>query len=333
MNINTQPTKESWKQGSDASFLQSWEYGEFLSSIGRDIVRFQVEKEGNLFTNIQAIKSTFAGHIAYLYIPHIKIKEREDLTTFLEQAKKDSYAFVRIEPCDEISTKNFTANHTQNLQPQHTLTLDLRKIEEELLADMYKKTRYNIRLAEKKGVEIRKEKNVGIYWNLHTETTRRQKFVTHSKNYIHSLLKTDMTEQYTAYLEDEPLASAIILRSGHTATYFFGASADKHRKVMAPYLLHWKIVQNAKKDGCTSYDFWGFAPPAEEGSESAQCFHTHCWQKNHYLSGVSRFKAGFGGSVTSHPNAQDIVLNPLKYNLYRGYTLLRGKRKVVGHGS
>jgi len=333
MHIKLVTTQQDWEQGTSTPFLQSWGYGKFLSSIGREVKRFSIKNtDSDSSRFVQCIENTALGFAKYLYIPHITI-DQKSLDELLQYAQEHGYAFVRVEPVEELRIKTYETKSTQNLQPQHTLTLDLTETNEDLLSNMHKKTRYNIRLAEKKGVTVRKEKNTALYWNLHTETTLRQGFVTHSKPYIDSLLALTTTEQFTAYLDEEPLASAIMLRSGNTLTYFFGASTEKHRRVMAPYLLHWHMIQYAKEQGCALYDFWGFAPPAEEGSEDAQSFHTHLWKKNHHLSGVSRFKAGFGGHVRSYPNAINIILNPMKYALYTTYGAFRGKKKVVGHSS
>jgi lipid II:glycine glycyltransferase (peptidoglycan interpeptide bridge formation enzyme) len=95
-----------------------------------------------------------------------------------------------------------------------------------------------------------------------------------------------------------------------------GASSNEERNLMAPYLLQWEGIKLAKQLGCKYYDFWGISPAPRAG-EASTCFHNLCWSATHRWTGVTRFKAGFGGSVKEYPQAVDVVLSGWKYGVYR----------------
>jgi lipid II:glycine glycyltransferase (peptidoglycan interpeptide bridge formation enzyme) len=214
---------------------------------------------------------------------------------------------------------------TKNRQIQQTIILDLNKSEEDILTVMHSKTRYNIRLAEKKGVEIKLEKNVDIFWKLNSETIKRDRFKSHAKEYYEEMLTLDNVYQLIAYHEGEPIAANILIYFGDTLTYLHGTSASKKRNLMAPYLLQWEGIKLAKKLDCNFYDFWGVAPKAENTEKiQTSCFHNFCWPINHALSGVTRFKAGFGGQYVEYSQAFDIITKPWKYKIYILIRKLRG---------
>ena len=307
-------------------FLQSWDYGEFLKSIGRNILRI---KDNDLQS--QCIVSKTKLGIKSVYLPRVDLRQNS-VDKLLNYFNNNNYSFIQIEATNTLEIPNkFKYKKIENLQTPDTLILDTTKSEEELLADMHQKTRYNIKLARKKGVEIKYDKNGEVYWNLHLQTIERDNFVSHSKKYIEELLKLNSTYQVSAYNQNNAIAGAILLRHQDTLYYFFGASSNEDRNLMAPYLLHWEIIKLAKKLDCKYYDFWGMAEFTNENDKAGECKHGLCWKKDHPFAGVSNFKAGFGGKPKTYPEAVEIILNPFKYKLYKLIKFIKGKKIKAGH--
>jgi lipid II:glycine glycyltransferase (peptidoglycan interpeptide bridge formation enzyme) len=188
---------------------------------------------------------------------------------------------------------------------------------------MKQKTRYNIRLAEKKGVVIRKSEDYTIFYKMALATGERDKFGIHSLAYYQKIKELfDSTEQSTlliAFYNEEPIAGIIIFTQGKNAWYMYGASLDSERNRMPTYLLQWEGIKWAKQQGCLSYDLWGIPDHNEEELEkqfAAKDQHDGLW-------GVYRFKRGFGGSIYRSVGAWDKVYLPGLYTLYKMYTRLR----------
>lgn len=181
---------------------------------------------------------------------------------------------------------------------------------------MKQKTRYNIKLAEKKGVKIfvsREEKYITDFCRLVEITAKRDKITSHPEGYYRKMFETipgDILKLYIAEYEGKIIAANLVLFFGKTATYMHGASDNDHRSVMAPYLLQWRQILDAKKTGCERYDFGGVKTGAADSS----------W------SGITKFKTGFAPSAetTKFPGSYDIILRLGKYNSYR--TLQKIKR-------
>lgn len=306
------------------SFLQFWQWGEFQKSAGFGVLRLalpdipdrsrgrRAAREGkNFIEAVQIIKYPLLFGKNYYYLPCFKLANYDRTGYFLEYLKKDRQAvFVRLEPDFEDGLewkriiKNFGLKPSpKNIQPQETTVLNTAKSPEEILAAMKPKTRYNIRLAEKKGVGVR----VGgpgdfeIFWRLMKETIRRDKFSPHPKNYYEKLINSRgdgfSNILFIASAEGEDIAAVIVNFSGDKATYLHGVSSDKHRELMAPYLLQWRAILEAGKRGCLSYDFHGVSEKK--------------WP------GVTRFKLGFGGEVVKYVGSWDYVLRPVWYAAYK----------------
>lgn len=244
------------------------------------------------------------------------------LTTLKTIAKKENAIFLRIDPPLE-KEKKFKGFYTikYGFQPEHTLILDLKKTEEELLKLMKPKGRYNIRLAEKKGVEIIKvnpkdnkkfNAYVDNFYEILKETTQRDQFHGHDKDYYRMMIEmlslSDNAHLYLAEYNSEIIAGIIVTYFKDTATYYFGASGNKDRNVMAPYLLHWYAIKEAKVKNFKYYDFFGIAPSNA---------------KNHPWQGVTEFKKKFGGEEKSYIKAQEYPFKKFLYLIYRIYKRLR----------
>ena len=209
-----------------------------------------------------------------------------------------------------------------NIQPPRTLIVDIRGSEEEILARMKQKTRYNIRLAEKKGVTVRIWDDVDTFHKIMLLTGERDKFGVHSKEYYkraYDLLHPkQMGELFLAEYNRKPLAALFVARNGKRAYYLYGASTEEERNRMPTYLLQWEAMKWAKSHGCEEYDLWGV--PDEDEAALEATFET----RHDGLWGVYRFKRGFGGELKRAVQAMDRVYHPL---LYWAYLLSIGNRE------
>jgi len=227
--------------------------------------------------------------------------------------------FLKIEPDewndvspDTWNLKLETSFH--NIQPPRTIIINIEGAQEEILARMKQKTRYNIRLAEKKGVTVRAWDNIAAFHEMMLLTGKRDRFGVHSLEYYQRAYNLfhpkDMCEILLAEFEGKPLAALMVARSGIHAYYLYGASTDEERNRMPAYLLQWEAMKWAKARGCKDYDLWGI--PDEDEITLEANFES----RRHGLWGVYRFKRGFGGEIKRVSQALDRVYNPLLYKLY-----------------
>lgn len=209
-----------------------------------------------------------------------------------------------------------------DIQPPDTVQLDLTKPLETLLQNCKPKWRYNIRLAEKKGIVVRSffgneaaEKGVPLFYSLYLDTAARDGIAVHSESYYRSLCtlaarnsSTVSITVYTAFFEEKPLASIIVLLYRHEAVYLYGASSNEYRNLMPSYLLQWRAICDAQKAGCRTYDFYGI-PPTDDPA--------------HPMHGLYRFKTGFGGMIIRRIGSIDIPSRRIRYLLYKKAEQLR----------
>lgn len=278
------------------SFLQSKEWADFQKSLGRKIWRID---------SINIIRHDLPFGKSYLYAPRCGGNFLSD--SFFKKirkfSKKESAIFFRVEPQKEISKKalnKFSFKKGRNIQPQKTLILDISQSEKNLLEQMHQKTRYNIRLAEKKGIILRQaqdKKDFEKFWRLLIDTAKKNKFSTHPKKYYEKILETPGTELFLAVYRDKIIAANVVLFHNKQVVYLHGASDYNYRKLMAPHLLQWHQILEAKKRGCLEYDFWGINEKK--------------WP------GVTRFKRGFGGKEIRYMIAYDLVFRPIWYEIYK----------------
>lgn len=329
------PDKHSWNKfvlehaPRSGAFLQSWEWGGFQEAVGKEVRRYQ-DSDSLAQVVSHPLPLGLKGWNLYrgpiVRESGIRNKELGIFDTIIPDLKKTNGLFIHIEPNEEFQVSSFDpAGHhpkgdklqaAKTRQPQHTLIVDLRKHEEFLLSEMHEKTRYNIRLAEKHGVQIKKSDSIDDFLKLLKETAKRDQFSTHPEIYYRKMVETmPEVKLFVAYHDGMPLAAALVIFFGNTATYLHGASSNEKRNLMASHLLHWRIMQEAKSHGCTSYDFWGIAPFLESRSKNQEA--RHPWD------GITRFKKGFGGEAISSPPALELPLKPFQYKIYRFLKTLR----------
>ncbi|MGB0756898.1 MAG: lipid II:glycine glycyltransferase FemX [Patescibacteria group bacterium] len=325
-----------------STFLQSWEWGEFQKSLGRRIWRVGVKDNEKLLAVATIVEHQLPLGISYLYIPygplfheHTSAKQQIDaikviltrLRAITTETKRQYEMFARIEPRmlwrdAGNALLNAGLKRAVAVQPQDTQVVDLDHDEEVILKRMHSKTRYNIRLAEKKGVTIREAtsiEDIEIFWRLLQETTRRDNFRSHEKSYYTALFekfgRTDIENQQSvtikilfAEYEGKNIGAVMVGFFGTKALYLHGAFDHSYRKVMAPQLLQWRAMQLARKHGYTQYDFWGIKPVNRHIPNSAK---EQAWE------GITRFKKGFGGDEVNYVGAWEYVYDKKLYWLFR----------------
>lgn len=317
--------QKPWNQ-----FLQSWAWGEFQKKCGRTVRRLAFcHPDGGYNLFAQWIEYQRYG-FSYVFSPrgpffvaedqadHKKWEEMEDMLRSLrdEFALPRRTVFLRVEPialASEISSIERFAIRRPSLNPSTTFLLDLHMSEEELLARMHQKTRYNIRLAERHRVRVRLARTTQdqeVFFRLLQETAERDGFLSQPESYLRRLMKalgpSGMARIRLAESEGVVHAANIEIFFGDTMTYLHGASSSAHRHVMAPYLLQWEAIRAAKKDGCHWYDFWGNNPDKKDAYD-----YKKTWE------GMTRFKSGFGGVERCLVGTWDLPLRPFLYRLGR----------------
>lgn len=300
-------------------FAQSWQWGDILIAEGKEVERLEVENDGAVVAVAQVVYLPLFFGWRYAFCPKGPVGElsAEVLDMFSEYFKTKKVLFWRIEPVQKIVNKNL--KNSNDINPRATLVLDFQKSEEDLLTGMHSKTRYNIRLAQKKNLQIKNEKNLKVFLELMKKTGSRDNFRLHETKHYEAILHSDLSRQITVYSEQVPVATAIFVGYGDTFTYLFGASDHEYRQLMAPYLLQWEGIRIGQSEGYKFYDFFGVAPKKNDSTE-------YEFDEKHQYGGVSRFKQGFGGRYLEVPGTFDLVLNKIKYNLY---TWLRKLRRLV----
>lgn len=324
-----------------AQFLQSWEWGQFQESLGFPVRRVGVWTDQGIFAaGIQFQKISMFGSVSYLYAPRgpVEVFPPEFLSAVRE---KREVFFIRYEPSpttrptvrkDETSSKQ--GRRVLSIQPEREWFLDLTKSEEELFLQMHPKTRYNIRLASKKDVRVRivdpskdnPERHVDILVGFLKKTAGQKDYRLHRDAYYHSLITSftqNAEEKYThempygllyeATLHGEIVASVYIVYFGDTAYYLYGGSDAAYASIMAPYALHVFAWNDARKRGYRYYNFGGIAPDGVD---------------RHPLSGITRFKMGFGGEHILYPGTFDSIVN---YPGYMVYTAARSLLRTLNH--
>jgi lipid II:glycine glycyltransferase (peptidoglycan interpeptide bridge formation enzyme) len=213
----------------------------------------------------------------------------------------------------------------QEIQPPRTLLIDLAGDEAQLLGRMKQKTRYNIRLAQKKGVQVQPASDLETFHHLMLVTGQRDAFGVHSLAYYRRAYELFRVQDQCALLvascAGEPLAAIMVFARGQRAWYFYGASSDAHRELMPTYLVQWEGLRWARERGCRSYDLWG-VPDADEAALEA-----NFTKRSDGLWGVYRFKRGFGGVLCRAQGPWDRVYRPLWYAFYRWWTARQAARE------
>lgn len=326
--------KKTWEQFvlscDESNFLQSWYWGEFHSALGKKIERVGLYRGDELIGVMEAVVEA-ARRGTYMTIaggPLIDWNNKElvavAVQTMKDMARKHGCAFVRIRPqavetsevMDTLASVGFKKS-PMHLTADLTNQLDLSPSEDELMANMRKTTRYEVRRADRENLTVETSLNVDDlreFYDIQLETAKRQNFVPFSYEFLAQQFKVfseaGSALLYKAYHEKTLLAEAFIIFYGNEAVYHYGASTDAGRKYPGAYLIQWEAIREAKKRGIKRYNFWGVVPLTET---------------QHRFFGVSIFKRGFGGKEVQYVPAQDLVIDPLRYSLNAAVETVRRK--------
>ena len=297
----------------EANFLQSPNYGKMNEILGEKVITEDYNNNGHA---LMIVRDAKRGR--YLEIPcgplidwKNKKSAKEIFEKIAETAKKEKCVFVRIRPqlIKDTETMQLLKDLGLKIAPmhlaaEHTVIIDLRKTEDELLADMRRQTRYEVRRALKQGIIVEKDNSEEIFKEfrkIQASTAKRQGFVPPN-------LKTLLAEReafgnqiaiYTAKTsEGKPIAYGMIIKDGKEGDYYEAASTELNRKMPGAYALLWQAMRDLKADGYERFNLWGIAPPG---------------QPNHRYAGVTTFKTGFGGKVVEYVPAHDMVINKIAY--------------------
>jgi lipid II:glycine glycyltransferase (peptidoglycan interpeptide bridge formation enzyme) len=286
----------------------------------------------------QIIRNGFAARLSILYAPKgplldwtnesLRTRVLDDLQSY---ARKQGAIFLKMDPdvvlgrgvpdgeddisddsgqvvMSELKHRGWRYSSDQ-IQFKNTVLIDLTPSEDELLANMKQKTRYNVRLAGRKGVSVRigTLDDLPMLYKMYAETSLRDGFVIRDVGYYKTVWTLFMNsdeptcEPLIAEVNGEPVAAIFVFYFAERAYYVYGMSRSVHREKMPTYLLQWEAMKRAKARGCAVYDLWG-APEVFDESDS--------------MWGVYRFKEGLGGQVVRTLGAYDFAPNPFWYKMY-----------------
>ena len=323
----------------DPHILQSWEWGKVKNQFGWQATRYLWDVPGQATASVLERVVTLAGistPLRVLYVPKGPLLDweqadlRQQVLTDLQRLAHERKAiFIKIDPeirsgseaaatgrqdlndlsesiLVELTHRGWRFSQDQ-IQFRNTIMLDLSSSEENLLERMKSKARYNIRLAERKGVKIRRgdSSDYPMLYRMYAETSIRDGFAIREEGYYQIVWKTfseqGMAEPLIAEVDHQPVAALILFYFARKAWYLYGMSSAQHREKMPNYLLQWEAIRQAKAKGCQVYDLWG-APDTFDETDP--------------LWGVYRFKTGLGGEVIQTIGAWDLPVQPLLYRLY-----------------
>ena len=329
--------------------LQSFEWGEFRSKTGVKVIR--VGGKETFQITIHSIPKT---PFTIGYLPKGNVPTRELITDLREIGGREKCIFIQLEPnvikrryinqkgkLEKYPIEQGSGDLDKKLQmiglipsarplfTKYTFSLDLTKSDEELLANMHAKTRYNIRVAEKRGVSVQEsseESDFEEYLRLTKETTVRQKFYAHSEKYHRlqwEILQGKITDAERQTVSGDELSSHLLLAKYQkkilaawivfvfkdTLYYPYGASSSENREVMASNLLMWQTILFGKKLGLKKFDMWGALSPEPDTSDPWYGFH--------------KFKMGYGADLIEFVGSFDLVLKPVLYQGYKTADKLR----------
>ena len=330
--------KKEWEEFTlnrpEANFLSSWNWGVFQKSLGRKVFALGLKENSQLVGAMLVVKEE-AKRGNYLTLaggPVIDWQNEKQAKLFVatvgKLAKEEGCLFVRVRPqiLDTGDNRQMFARLGLKLAPMHvtadlTRQIDLTKSEAELLAQMRKNTRYEIKRIEREELRVKKSKNIEDieeFYKHHLILAKKHKFVPFGYEFLRKQFEVffdnDQALLFHAYQDDRLLASAFVIFYGSEAVYHYGISTGDNAKLPGSYACQWEAIKEAKNRGFRRYNLWGVAPEGE---------------RHHRFYGVSVFKRGFGGEDVAYLPAHDLPVSAF-YSVVNRFEKLRAKsRKLV----
>jgi lipid II:glycine glycyltransferase (peptidoglycan interpeptide bridge formation enzyme) len=346
LELITVTSPEQWdtliKDLPGAHALQTWEWGRVKAEVGwKAHPLIWHDEKGSVCAGALCLQRTvslggFALKLNVMYVPRGPMLDWADanlvrrvLDDLQDFAKSKGAIFLKIDPDLPLGFGLPASTDDQNNPPglavqsdlerrgwrfsdeqiqfRNTVVIDLNASEEDMLMRMKSKTRYNVRLAARKGVTVRSGgvNDIDLLYRMYAHTSIRDDFLIREKAYYDLVWRLFFTaglaEPLIAEVEGEPVGAVVIFRFGSRAWYIYGMSLDEHREKMFTYRLQWEAMLRAKAAGCTAYDLWG-APDV--------------FSEDDPMWGVFRFKDGLGGRVVRTLGAWDYPVRPWLYKLY-----------------
>lgn len=318
--------------------IQSWNWGEFKKALGNgsEVERVGIFEDGTLIDGLQIVFTKVPKlHLSVGYVGKCSLKYAEIFSVFKQLAKKHNAIFIKTEPNiyrrvnsetgepEDSATfteaqRFFTEHHGivgMELFTKYDFHLALDKTADELLKSFHQKTRYNTRLAERKGVTVVENTTVeGMknYVRLMLETTARQGFFNHNEAYFLKLLEVMPPENICileAHYEQQILTAWILFNFNGKLYYPYGASSNAHRNVMPNNLVMWTAIQYGLQHNCNLFDMWGCLGPHPDENDNWFGFH--------------KFKAGYNPQLVEYVGTYDFVFKPVLYKLFNKANKIR----------
>lgn len=304
--------------------LQAWEWGDFKARWGWTPTRLQWQSaDGAVVAAAQLLRRAIPRTpFGIGYVPKGPLFDDANpslaetvLRDVEAEARRQRCLFVKIDPdilasngalMDLLERRGWVRG--EPIQFPNTGVVDVTPDEDTLLANMKQKWRYNIRLAERRGVVIKNgtPDEFSTFYRLYAETAARDGFLIRPEAYYfdvwNDFYTKGLADLLLATVDDDPIAGMVLFRFGTRVWYFYGASSDRHRETMPNHALQWAAIRWAKSVGATEYDLWG-AP-------------TDLNDPNDGMAGVWRFKVGFNPDFRAQIGAWDFPVNRLAYRLY-----------------
>jgi len=300
--------------------LQSWEWGEFREKTGVGVIRLGWYRDDNLEETAQVTLHPIPRLPWKVgYWPKGGIPSEEMVSAVEKEVRKKGGILVTMEPnvlkgqgmprIEELREK-YVVYGGRPLFTRWSFWLDLTKTEEELMAGMKSKTRYNVRYAERRGVKVvedNSKESFEQYWKLTEETTNRQKFYAHNREYhrlmFETLSKSGMARLFRAEYKGKTLVAWVVFILNGVIYYPYGASTREFREVYPSDAMMWEVIKWGKSQGAKIFDMWGSPGPNPKPSDSWYGFH--------------RFKLGFGAELVEFVGTYDLVIDKWLYPPYR----------------
>ncbi len=340
---------------SKGHFLQTWEWGEVKRGMGWQALPLVLEQDGQIKAALLILKRRLplpGLNRCIFYAPRgpvADITNQEDCKALFagaERVAKDHGAiFLKIDPDVPAANEEFknilrqcqfhrndTGLDFEGVQPAYVFQLDIQASAEQILANMHAKTRYNIRLAQKKGVTIREavgKEDLPAFYAILQETAARDRFLIRGYEYFEmiwdQMVESGLAQIFLAEYQGRVISATLALIVGKKTWYLYGASSNEYRNVMPNYLIQWEMIRWAQERGCTVYDFRGVSGDMDESNP---------------LYGLYRFKKGFNGELVEFVGDWDRIFSRPLYLMWTRFLplymqatrrILR-QRKTEGEG-